>query len=882
MKSFRLQISIILILIFYVNVFRSEAQMTDFSQLIINRFNSQLVNQFQEKAYLQTDKPYYSAGEDIWFKGYVVNATSHIPINLSKFLYVELIDMSNEVISRVKIKKDSCGFAGTIKLKPDLLAGNYVLRAYTYWMQNATADFFFKKNIYIGNSIDDNIKCKVKYVPDAAGKISALISFTDASQNPISGKEIDMFQNWNNPKNKRTTYLTNKDGKISVELSPDTTKFNAKVIELSINDPRFKFKNKFLVPESSSDFDVQFFPESGNLLANTQQVIAFKAIGKDGLAIDVEGKVYSSSNEEIIDIKSKNKGMGRFSIETLPGENYYVKLKSNNGVEKRFNLPMVQPMGVAIHLIKNKNKILYQVINKTSNPDNSLYLLAHSRGKVYFTHSLNHLEGQIEESLLPAGIVSFSVVDSLSSSYCERLYFVRGRNLPKVKMNSDKTVYGKREPINLDMNISSMLGKTGKGNFSVSVTDNYSVRLDSLSDNILSYLLLSSDIKGYIEDPASYFTNNLVLDHENLDLLMLTQGWKRFNTADIIKEKYKKATYYLEVGQALSGKVLNIFNKPPRKCGVIMLSPYNSMTRLTQTDSLGRYLIDGIDFPDSTAFVLKAKKSSTFGDVEIIPDIDEFPKSSVFIPQKHVDDSKVIADYLQQSKEKYYLDGGMRVINLQEVTVKAKKTIKDSDMHFYSGMEDTSIDAEILNKNPGKTLLSLLGMMPGIQVMGEQIFIRGSRSNPYILIDDIPISDISELSFLNTEDIENILLFKGGASASIFGANGGNGVIAINIKKGVTRNVKTPISLANITPLGFQKPSQFYVPKYDVDSVRLSTKNDLRTTIYWNPRLMSDSVGNIHVNFYSADKASDYSIVLEGITDDGEICKYLGTLKWLY
>ncbi|MEI7502410.1 MAG: hypothetical protein WCJ61_03925 [Paludibacter sp.] len=81
-----------------------------YTQTIVKRFANQQTNTLQEKAYLQTDKPYYSAGEDIWFKGYVVNATSHIPKTLSQFLYVELIDKANTVISRVKLRKDSLGF----------------------------------------------------------------------------------------------------------------------------------------------------------------------------------------------------------------------------------------------------------------------------------------------------------------------------------------------------------------------------------------------------------------------------------------------------------------------------------------------------------------------------------------------------------------------------------------------------------------------------------------------------------------------------------------------------------------------------------------------------------------------------------------------------
>ena len=117
-----------------------------------------------------------------------------------------------------------------------------------------------------------------------------------------------------------------------------------------------------------------------------------------------------------------------------------------------------------------------------------------------------------------------------------------------------------------------------------------------------------------------------------------------------------------------------------------------------------------------------------------------------------------------------------------------------------------------------------------------------------------------------------------GANAAIF-RNGGNGAIAITLKRGRDRETQTPISITTVTPLGYQKPAEFYVPKYNVDSIRLSDKADLRTTIYWNPKLETDDNGNVHVSFYTADKANNYSVVVEGISKNGEICRFAGHLR---
>lgn len=847
----------------------------DFAELITSRFSKQWINTPQEKVYLQTDKPYYSAGEELWFKGYLVNATTLEPTAYSQFIYVELINKLDSVFYRVKIRKDSLGFSGHIKLKPEVPSGYYSLRAYTYWMQNAPKEFFFTKNILIGNGIDDRITSKITYGTPVNGLIPVTVSFTDGSQNPIGGKKVVISQNWASTLKKRLSMNTNKDGKINWQISVDPKDSSKKDIEVHMEDE--KYTNNFFLPEFSVDFDVQFFPESGVLLNNNLQSIAFKAIGKDGLSVDVTGKVFTDKNEEISEISTLNKGMGKFSIQTQPGESYYALVKAANGIEKRFELPKTEAEAIAIHLVYNRQKILYEVVNQTSIPNESLYLLVHSRGKVFVIQPLKLLEGQISESLLPPGIVSFSVLNSSGRTFCERLSFVRSDLFPTVSMESDKVTYGKREPVNLSLNIKSALGKPVAGSFSVSVTDSHTVKSDSLADNIKSYLLLTSDIKGYVENPAAYFVDNKTATREKTDVLMMTQGWRRFNTADIVKGVHVQPTFYLEEGQALTGKVLNLFNKPSKKSDIIMISPYKNVIRTAKTDDLGRYLIDGIEFPDSTSFILKAKKPKSITDVEIVPDVDDFPKSNVFIPTPLTAYAAAQDDYFKQSKEKYYYEGGMRAVNLAEVTVKAEKK-QDTGNEYYSGMADDEITSEQLDKYPGMSVLNLLYTIPGIQVSGDKISIRGSANNPMFLVDNIEMEDMEDISYLTSNDIESIEVFKG-ASAAIFGSRGGNGVIAITLKKGVTIKASTPISLAHIVPLGYQKPSQFYVPKYEVDSVLNSAQPDLRTTIYWNPKLVADSTGNVHVKFYTADKANNYSVVMEGITNSGEICRYVGVLK---
>jgi hypothetical protein len=236
-------------------------------------------------------------------------------------------------------------------------------------------------------------------------------------------------------------------------------------------------------------------------------------------------------------------------------------------------------------------------------------------------------------------------------------------------------------------------------------------------------------------------------------------------------------------------------------------------------------------------------------------------------------------EYFNQSKEKYFTEGGMRVVNLGEVTVKAAKKETNTDHYYYSGGESALITSEKLKQFPGQNISQILPIIIACNVYTDEknvprITVDGNQELR-IVIDNMDCSNES-LKYLNLDEVESISVYKG-ADAAIF--RDGKGVIAISLKRGKDWEAQTPITMTKVTPLGYQKPAEFYVPKYNVDSIRLSDKADLRTTIYWNPKLETDDNGNVHVSFYSADKANNYSVVMEGITTNGEICRYVGILK---
>jgi hypothetical protein len=199
---------------------------------------------------------------------------------------------------------------------------------------------------------------------------------------------------------------------------------------------------------------------------------------------------------------------------------------------------------------------------------------------------------------------------------------------------------------------------------------------------------------------------------------------------------------------------------------------------------------------------------------------------------------------------------------------------------FPPGFEDVLVTSEKMKQYPGQNIFDILSITTAFKIVknmkkedgtfGTRFSIDGRLCDPGVIVGNNSwAGSIDDLNFLNSDEVESISVFKIAYSITI----------VIRLKKWEDRKSQTPISLTKVTPLGYQKPAEFYVPKYNVDSVRLSEKADLRTTIYWNPKLETDDNGNVHVSFYTADKANNYSVVMEGITIGGEICRYVGLLK---
>lgn len=833
----------------------------------------------KEKLYLHLDKPFYGAGEKIWFKGYLVNAITHQDNAQSNFIITELINRSDSIVERKKIRRDSLGFHNAFTLPATLPAGDYYLRGYSNWMLNEDPDFFFSRNIKIGNSIDNTIVSSIEYQQEDDTHYTAKIKFTSNVQAVFENTTIKYLYLENGKIKNKGKKKTDENGWISISL-PDLKSPVARRIEVEFDDPQYIYKRTFHLPVFTNDFDVKFFPEGGALINIPHQNVAFKAQGADGFSKEIEGFLFNSKGDTLTNFRSEHNGMGIFTMNPVNNETYYVTVRTNDSITKRFDLPAIEPKGISIAMSHYKQEIRYE-IQKTEATEwpQKLFLLAHTRGKLAILQPINPKRtfGKMNDSLFTEGITHFMLIDEQGNALSERLIFVPDHKPNQWQITTDQPTYGKREKVSLQIAAKDSEGNPVEGTFSVSITDRKSIQPDSLADNILSNLLLTSDLKGYVEDPAYYFLNQDARTLRSIDYLMMTHGWRRHKMENVLRTPSLNFTNYIEKGQTISGRIMGFFGANVKKGPICVLAPKYNIIATTETDEKGQFIVN-TSFRDSTTFLVQARTKKGFAGVDILMDPPQYPVATHKAPYFN-GAATFMEDYLMNTRDQYYMEGGMRVYNLKEVTVTAKRERPSSKSIYTGGINTYTVEEDRL-QGYGQTAFDAASRLPSVTITnGSEIHIRNNSEPAIIVIDDIVYEDASDiLKDIQVSDMSSISLLRG-ADAVILGPRASGGAVVITLKDPRNLPARPAQGIITYTPLGYSESVEFYHPTYDTPEKKNAQRSDFRSTVYWNPELRLDAEGKATIEYYTPDSTAPEDIIIEGVDKNGKVCRILQTIN---
>lgn len=766
----------------------------------------------QEKIFIHTDRSTYMAGDTLWFKVYVTDATVHYPSEQSRFAYIELIKPTGDLWKRLKVKLGKGESNGQYEIPIDLPEGNYHLRAYTGTLYGLSSDYFFKKDLHI---------------------VAAPASTETKNASPSKKR----------------------------------------------SNPEKEIRGR----HEQGEFDVSFFPEGGYLIAGANCRIGMKALNPTGLSEQVTGYVSDNAGNIILNkIGTTYKGMGSFNLIPSAGATYYATLTNARGDTCRFTLPEVSDKALSLSACWIKDRLHVSVNGLNNGNTRPLYLLIHSSGITQYVGKWDVRKPYLtfNRSDFPSGTLQLLLLDADCNPLSARMLFCNNYDQAHVTLSTRKEEHNEYDRVSLNLSLTDNNRKPLQGNFSISVTNNKYTAVDT-SSNILTYLLLTSDLKGYIEEPACYFRPNDSKAAFALDNLMLTQGWTRYNIPQVLKGNIHESEGFVELGQEISGRVKRTFQKEAIPNAHVRIMSFDTMyADETVADENGHFAFRNLSFPDSTRFVLQAYKPNGSQRVALLVDNDAFPPlDKAEQPVYSIPPSK---DSIPEMKNVYY--NNMRTIQLDEVIVTAHKI--DPHLSAFSLVADAGYSAAQIKEADASSIYDILRRIAGVQVLDKHVVIRGQRNitsgawqYAAVAIDGVIMDNVDEtndllnyfdLDQINVQDVERIDIFK--TNTILWGSRGDFGVVSITMKQGGSGH-STPLirpNTATIIPLGYIRPHEFYVPKYRTDE-DFHTLSRYQPTVFWAPNVDSNRQGKASVDFILPDKQAGYTILIQGISDKGTI-----------
>ncbi len=637
---------------------------------------------------------------------------------------------------------------------------------------------------------------------------------------------------------------------------------------------------------------LEFFPEGGNLVQGFVNTVAFKATDENGLPVSIKGIVKDDKNDTLASLNTYHDGMGVFELDPVQGKQYYAVLNDRQGPS--FSLPASTARGIALSIIPHPQGEFFEIKQpKGDSVFHAAYMIGQMQHHVLFRQQFTgvreEMQGVINTQRLHSGILQVTVFNKEGYPLAERLCFVNNKEyIQPAELVADTVDFSPRARNHFKI----QLKDTVQGSFSVSVTDPDRDDGGIREENIFSRLLLSSDIRGSVHAPAYYFRSDEDSVKTALDLLMMTNGWRRFRWTELLKNKQPAVRNRDAAFITLEGKALLRGSKKPfaekQLLVLITLPDKKRITQLTITDKQGYFKIDSILFFGTGRLLftdIRGKKSQY---IDIKLSGDTLTRSFHLRPtddvvqagMKNWDTANVpgiAIDYDAIQKA----NGLM----LEEVRVKVTKKSPLEELEdkytngIFSGMAEKSID--LVNSEeamPYNNIFEYLqARVNGLQVFNDgldyRVFYRqlptvSALGNiPMTLyLDEIP----TDASFISSIPGNQVALVK--VYSSFIGASGNapGGVLAIYTKKGADYvNTRGFASYGKYE--GYSIIKEFYAPDYGVKKDE-NMKPDNRITLDWRPDILSNYINpSIPFGFYNNDRSRKFRVVVEGMTTSGKM-----------
>jgi len=747
----------------------ARGQAPDIADTAADRLAIYQRNVVSEKIFVHTDKTLYLPGQVLWFKTYVVDASTHRPLGLSKVAYVEVLDSGNHPLLQGKVALAKGEGDGSFLLPASCPTGNYRLRAYTAWMKNGSPAFFYEQGLTIVNPFMD----------------------------PVTGT-----------------------------ASPDA-------------------------------YDIQFFPEGGDLVTGLPGKVGFRIADRQGRNLNATGRIVDETGHTVQTFAPLRFGLGHFDFQPEPGHQYTAQVRIGDTV---ISQPLRQPLGAGFTLsvTDSADSRLIVRVRKRGVSDKVVYLLVQNRGRVTHTAALELQDREttllLDKSALGEGVLHLTLFDGLGRPLAERLAFVYPTHRLGIVAVADSTVYDTRSKVT----VSVATDLTASLSMSVALSDSLS---GASAEDIASYLWLRSDLKGDIASPGYYFDSTKADRAEALDNLLLTQGWSRWRWQDVLFGRLPEVRFLPEYeGHQVTGVVFDKQTDRPAAGIPVFVSLPGKAFRFgaALSDSAGRVVFNLEDFYGGNEVVLQLGKAYnnryrfdmddpfSLAPASAPPPVFRLPvswHSALLLRSVNTQ----VMNVFPSGQQRFHLDHDTLPLFIQPDV-----SYPLDDYTRFRSLE------EVFREYVPEVAVSRTGSGFKLRVTSGK-YKPIYPDAPLILVDGVPYFNEDTVVSLDPLKIKRLdILTERYYSGPLFF----DGVMSLTTYQGDLSDFHLDPAALVVDYEALQPEREFYAPLYD--NGLNSRVPDFRDVLTWQPRL---PVGRS--SFYTSDIPGTYKGVIQGITKDG-------------
>lgn len=871
------------------------------AQNIETDWNAVYQRSVTEKVYLQLNNVLYTPGETVFFKAFVTESDNK-PSALSDYLYVDLFQGDKKVISQFYVIENG-SVAGSYSIPADGIAGLYTIKAYTK-IQNALSENIFMKTFFVQKIVSPRILMTLDFKKKAYGKgevCQADFELKNLENLPIrnhafkydvfiAGRKIDSLQ-----------AKTDDLGKAIIQFKlPNDLKSNDGILNVVLDYDNVKESVTRSIPINLNFIDLQFLPESGNLVLNEVSSLFFIAKNEFGFPMDIAGYIEDEKENKLTEFKSNHDGMGNVILKFEENKNYFAVITSPFASKEKIVLPKGEQNVFVINAKKNSEKVSLQIYAPlTIDAD----ILVRNTAKIHQKINVNLQQGwnslNVNTKDFPVGIHSVSLVVE-NKIVAERLVFLNYQDGLKIEINTNKETYLPREKVKVFIVTKDKNNAPISSSLSVSVVDSKLLTyIDDKQDNILSWLFLGFELKGKIHEPRFYFDDNKKIEirEEAIDLLLNTHGWRKYDQKNLQKLISQFKNNKPEKTPVIEGFITDYKNKAASK--KVFLFTDNGKVYETKSNSSGYFKFNKIPFSNLACVVVESRNRTKYKVTHSFSGLADFIKMKDTL--SNITSLKV--NYKTVEKKETLVENGQVI---ESGTIRGNSVSLGSDSSSLSEVIVTGYGTTTRKMVSGSVTYitskdltnSLNGRVAGLQITqssgqsgsADKVRIRGlgsiygsrAGSQPLIVIDGIPYANNENASFfgnLSVNSIESIVVLKDASATAIYGSSGAYGVIVVTTKNKLLQGntllgTRYNYSFEYLNKLGknvLNEADSFYSPNYK--STIVEEKTDFRSCIYWNAIVQTDNKGEAGFEFYSSDDNTSFKIMAEGTSYKGDLGK---------